>query len=311
MVQLVSHAGACLILSDPIGALTINNNMKYFLYAFLIGLASLAILAFTARDDEKGWTLLFNGKNLSGWDTWLAPASDSNGRRLSDQPIGLNKDPQKVFTVVSDGRDKVIRISGEETGGLITKKEYENYHLQLQFKWGVLTWKGKKNKKRDSGLLYHSVGPYGADFGAWMRSQEFQVQEGDCGDYWGCAGGMADIPAVKKTDSEYIYDPAGALYTFRADNSIGRHCIKSADAENPSGSWNTLDLYCYGDTSVHVVNGRLMMILYHSAQLSNGQVLPLTRGSIQLQSEGAEVFYKEIKIRPIARIPVEVLAGGR
>jgi hypothetical protein len=62
---------------------------------------------------------------------------------------------------------------------------------------------------------------------------------------------------------------------------------------------------------VHVVNGRLMMILYHSAQLSNGQVLPLTKGSIQLQSEGAEVFYKEIKIRSIARIPLEVLAGGR
>jgi len=94
-----------------------------------------------------------------------------------------------------------------------------------------------------------------------MRSQEFQVEEGNCGDYWGCAGGAADVPAIKKSDSQYVYTPSGNAYTFRADNSIGRHCIKAGDAERPTGEWNTLDLYCHGDTSVHVVNGKVMMIL--------------------------------------------------
>jgi hypothetical protein len=158
-----------------------------------------------------------------------------------------------------------------------------------------------------------------------MRSQEFQIQEGDCGDYWGCAGGVADVPAVKRSDSEYVYNAAGAMYTFRADDKTGRHCIRSSDAELPSGSWNTVDLYCHGDTSVHVINGKVVMVLYHSGQVepAGGQaaaagggagaaaglapVRPLTKGKIQLQSEGAEIFYKEIKIKSIERIPAEML----
>jgi hypothetical protein len=169
------------------------------------------------------------------------------------------------------------------------------------------SWGSKKGKKKDSGLLYHSVGPYGADYGAWMRSQEFQIQEGDCGDYWGCAGGIASIPAVRKNDTDYVYDPAGALFDFRADTKIGRHCIKKGDAEKATGEWNQLDLYCHGDTSVHVVNGVVMMVLYNNAQVNDGNVQPLTKGRIQLQSEGAEVFYKQIKIRGIEAIPAEVL----
>lgn len=179
--------------------------------------------------------------------------------------------------------------------------------MQLQFKWGQLSWGQKKGKKKDSGLLYFSVGDNGADYGAWMRSQEFQIEETNCGDYWGVAGGIQDIPAVKKSDSEYVYSPTGELTTFSATSKSGRHCIKMGDAEKPSGEWNTLDLYCHGDTSVHVINGKVMMVLYHSSQLDNGEVKPLTKGKLQLQSEGAEVFYKNIRVEAINSIPSSLL----
>lgn len=247
---------------------------------------------------KEKWTSLFNGKDLQGWDIYLKPEKGNPG--------GLNNDPKKVFTIVSTEGEPAIRISGEITGAISTKKEYSDYHLQLLFKWGQQSWGQKKNKKKDSGLLYHSVGPYGADWGAWMRSQEFQVEEGNCGDYWGCAGGAAEIPAMKKSDSEYVYASSGTTYTFKDDKVIGRHCIKQGDAEKPTGEWNTLDLYCHGDTSVHMVNGKVMMILYHNSQVDNGQLRPLTKGKIQLQSEGAEVFYKHIRIEPIGQIPAEL-----
>ena len=287
------------------------SNMLRHNYFLLLLFVVMGMAAFTAGppsdktppSDKKGWVSLFNGKDLQGWDTYLGPPADENGKRLSGEPIGLNKDPHHVFTVVKDGSENVIRISGEDVGAITSKKEFENYHLQLLFRWGKLSWGNKKGKKKDSGLLYHSVGPYGADYGAWMRSQEFQIQEGDCGDYWGCAGGIAAVPAIKRSDSEYVYDPAGALYTFRADDKIGRHCIKGSDAELPSGEWNRVDLYCHGDTCVHVINGKLMMVLYHSGQVDQGQVSPLTKGKLQLQSEGAEVYYKQIRIQPIDRIP--------
>jgi hypothetical protein len=275
---------------------------------FLLAILICAIaFAFTPAVQKEQWEFLFNGKDLSGWETYIGPDMNDSGKFISSQPIGLNNDPRHVFTIVNVGGENLIRISGENWGAINTIRDFENYHLQLQFKWGVLSWGQKKNKKKDSGLLYHSVGKYGADYGAWMRSQEFQIEETNTGDYWGVAGGMADMPVIKKSETEYDYNPKGELITFREGGKVGRRCFKSTDAENPTGQWNTLDLYCHGDTSMHVVNGKVVMILYHNKQMDNGQELPLTKGKIQIQSEGAEVFYRQIKIQPIDQLPAELL----
>lgn len=281
--------------------------MKLNKSILLVFLVFILCFGFASLDYRDNWTTLFNGKDFTGWDTYIGPDLDSTGKKLTDIPVGLNKDPRNVFTIVDNNGEKVIRISGENWGAITSKKEYENYHFQLQFKWGNLTWGQKKNKKKDSGLLYHAVGPHGADYGAWMRSQEFQIEEGNCGDYWGVAGGMEDIPATKNTKGDFVYDPAGKLYTFSEGSEAGRHCMKRSDAENPSGEWNTVDLYCFGDTGIHVINGKVMMVLYRSRQNEKGQVLPLKKGKIQIQSEGAEVFYKQIKIQPINVLPAGFL----
>jgi len=274
---------------------------------FIIPLMMCAItLGFTTSSTKDKWESLFNGKDLTGWDTYIGPDLDDAGKPINGTPIGLNNDPRHIFTIVKDNGENVIRISGENWGAISTKKEYKNYHLQLQFKWGALSWGQKKGKKKDSGLLYHSVGKYGADYGAWMRSEEFQVEEGNSGDFWGVAGGLANIPADKVGDG-YIYNPQGTLMTFKEGGNQGRHCIKGSDAENPSGQWNTLDLYCYGDTAIHVINGKVMMVLYQTKQIDNGQETPLTMGKIQIQSEGAEVLYKQIKIQPIGKLPAKLI----
>jgi hypothetical protein len=49
------------------------------------------------------------------------------------------------------------------------------------------------------------------------------------------------------------------------------------------------------------------MVLYDSRQREGDKETPLTKGKIQIQSEGAEVFYRDIRIRPIAKIPDEML----
>lgn len=262
---------------------------------------------FTVAVKKDNWKSLFNGKDLSGWDTYLAPDYDDAGKAITGVPLGLNNDPRHVFTIVKDGDESVIRISGENWGAISTQKEYHDYHFQIQFKWGALSWGSKKGHKKDSGLLYNSVGPYGADYGSWMRSQEFQIEQGNCGDYWGVALARADIPVIKKNDTTYIYSPDGTLTTFDQNSKVGRHCIKQGDAENPAGQWNTLDLYTHGDTSIHVVNGKVMMVLYHNKQTVNGQEVPLDHGKIQVQSEGAEVFYKGMKIQPIDHLPADLL----
>src|SRR5690606_27209695 len=78
---------------------------------------------------------LFNGKNLEGWYTFL------KGR-------GRDIDPKKVFTV----RDGLIHISGEEYGCITTDKEYENYKLVVEYKWGEQTFEPRADRARDSGI---------------------------------------------------------------------------------------------------------------------------------------------------------------
>jgi hypothetical protein len=240
--------------------------------------ASLLILLLSISWSKS--TTLFNGKDLTGWDTYLPET-------------GLNNDPDKVFSVVEVDGAPAIRISGQHFGGVSTKQEYANYHLRLQFKWGTAKWAPRLNNNRDSGLLYHGTGEHGVGDGFWLRSQEFQVQEGDCGDYWGVAGGAFDIP-VKKDGKNFVYDPKGEMMTFTWKTPNDRHVVKFPDAEKPSGEWNTLDLYCFGDSAIHVVNGKVVMRLYKSN---------VTKGKIQLQSEGAEVFYRNLELTELTQMP--------
>jgi hypothetical protein len=279
---------------------------------------------------------LFNGKDLTGWDTWLGkpigvdPAinlvkdyvkasnlSEEKQKSLLaelgalpkslSEPVGLNKDPLKVYTVAEVDGKPAIRISGQIFGAITTKDEFENYHLTLEFKWGQKKWPPRENVVRDSGLLYHCVGPQGAQGTFWMRSQELQIQEKDCGDYWSVAGAIVDVEGERKDGKGPITFKKGGQKFTVPTKETGSRIIKAPDAEKPSGQWNTVELYCFGQTSVHIVNGKVNMILTGSRHVVNGKEMPLTKGKIQLQSEGAEVFYRNVSVRSIDRIPDELL----
>ncbi len=275
------------------------NCCKLLLFVFLVSLSSCA--------KEDPWQKVFNGKNLEGWDTYIGPAFDSIKNAFdTTQVLGLNNDQNKIFTVVDEDGQPAIRISGENFGGISTTKEFKNFHLQLEFKWGRKKSNPRKDKKRDSGILYHAVGKHGADFGFWMRSQEFQVQEGDTGDYWGVAGGSFEVPVSQRGEG-FVYNPDGEKLTFNEKSKVGRRAIKIPDAEKPTGEWNTIEIYCLGDTAVHTVNGQVTMMLYHSSQLDNGNLKRLDQGKIQIQSEGAEVFYRNIQLEKINTIPDKII----
>ena len=253
-----------------------------------------------SKQSENKWVSLFNGQDLAGWDTYLGPTYDTIQNRFDSLLFdGLNNDPKGVFRVVEEDGEPAIRISGEGYGGISTLKEYENYHLRLEFKWGKQKYPPRKQSKRDSGILYHAVGPQGAGYGNWMRSQEFQVQEGDCGDYWSVDNSIIDIPSTGPAMEQYVYDPEGSLHTMSYTSEYGRRCIKNPDAEKPGGEWNTVDIYCLGDKSIHMINGIVVMKLHNSRQVINGKETPLTKGKIQIQTEGAEVYYRKIQLETI------------
>lgn len=252
-------------------------------------------------------------QNLTQWDKFLGVPHYSvnlpgypKGDGMNGTPIGLHNDPLEVFKVMLENGRPVLHVSGEIYGGLSTKQEFENYHFRTEFKWGTRKYEPRLNDKRDSGLLYHAQGSHGAFWNVWMLSQEMQIQESDMGDYHALGPGMDVRAAYKTADNElaWIYDPAAPLKTFGMGPD-GR-CRRRRNVEKPLGQWNTLELVCLGQKSIHIVNGEVVMVLENSRHLQpNGSLGPLTNGKIQLQSEAAEAYFRNIQIRPIKEIPAE------
>src|SRR5215218_2998154 len=66
--------------------------------------------------------LRFNGKDLTGFYVYTKPHGYA--------------DPNGVFTV----KDGVLRISGQDFGGLATGGNFRDYHLIVEWRWGEKTW---------------------------------------------------------------------------------------------------------------------------------------------------------------------------
>ena len=232
---------------------------------------------------------LFNEKNLSNWESYLPPNSA--------------KTAASVFSMVRQDGKNLLHITGEPNGSLATRKEYANYHLRMVFKWG-----DKVYKQFNSGILYHSYGPFGEGLGVWMSAHEFQLCTGKMGDSYCMGNSYFEISSQKDAEGKnFHYTPDGVVSKFGV-NFPAKNCSKMANHEKPSGEWNVVDLYCFGRNSVHMVNGIVCMANSNSGRIEkDGSVLPLDKGKIQIQSEGGELFIQSITIEKIKEIPAAYL----
>lgn len=242
---------------------------------------------------------LFDGKTLDRFDKWVVDTH--------------RDDPLRVFTVVDavDGAP-AIRVSGERWGGLVTREAYRDYHLTVEFRWGLLTWGDRRDRARDSGVLVHGQGPMGNTGrdgnGPWMRSVEAQVIEGGVGDIIlvaGFEGGQRLEPSItarssKDRDGESVFDPKGEGREFRSGriNWFGRDpdwqdrlgFRGKQDVESPWGEWTRLEVIAHADRLTYIVNGKVVNEAYGSS---------LTAGRILIQSEGAEIYFRRIDLEPV------------
>lgn len=283
--------------------------MKKVTTFFILG---TILLFFTSFSTESGWVKLLD-KNLSKWEIYQSyrfhdgydgtiPVNE-NGEKI--KPIGYNKNEANLISVTMVDNEPVLRISGEIYGCVFTKQEFQNYHLKLKMKWGTLKWEPRKNEPMDSGVLYHSQGECGNDYWhSWMQSEEMQVMEGGLGDYWCCGATGGHVRMRTPDDYMGIYDPNGTEYPMGVDGRRNGFVQHSGNFEKP-GEWNMIELICFGDKSVHIVNGHLVMAISKLVFKDGNTVKPLVKGKIQLQSEAAEVFYKDVEIKKLNRVPKE------
>ena len=266
-----------------------------------------------AADTE--WKSLFNGKDLSGWDTYLAPPPGSK------TPLGLNNDPHGVFTVTEADGAPAIHVSGEIYGALTAKEEFDNVRIRVEYKWGQKKWPPRDSPRhyRDSGILYWSVGPPGAGSAAWMRSVECNVMEKGVGQWWSVDGTYCDAEAIKlvldhapwvpyrgESDGEtcFVYQQGFPHVTVPASDGI----TPSMEYERPHGEWNVCEVVAWGNVGIHLLNGSVNLVLTNPRYREGNREIPLNHGRIQLQSEAAELFYRKVEARTIDQIPATLLS---
>jgi hypothetical protein len=276
----------------------------------LASFALTAILFVTqATAEEPGpWRALLDDR-FTNFDVYLSYRGDQimsvlKGNAQGLKPVGLNPPRQTVFTMRSEGGKPMLRISGEYYGCLVTKDAFSNYHFRAQFRWGEKKWEPRLTELKDSGILYHSQGDFGVDYWkSWALSHEFQVIEHGIGEYWTQATSAIDLRAYPKKTGEEAprWDPRAPWMQFIAPNN---HALAGSDADKP-GEWNQLDLVCIQDRCVHIANGKVVMALKNARFKQGDRWVPMTGGKLQIQSEAAEVFYRQIEIRSLPAMPAE------
>jgi hypothetical protein len=258
------------------------------LVAFILNAAGIVSLAQSSKKPAKGdgWVSIFNSRNFDGWYSFLTPS-------------GKNKDPHGVFKVEKGGIIHIFDIpipvgpvtrANQERGYLATEKEYSHCRISLEFKWGGKRFPPFEEDKRDSGLGYYFVGPDKV----WPRALENQIQETDVGDLWILDG----LTITTKTENPNfpMYVLSGPLKT----QSSGR-IIKSGDFEDRKG-WNHVEVILDGDKVTQLVNGTVVMRAWDIKQPDQNdptKKIPLTSGRLFLQAETAEIYFRNIRMKPL------------
>lgn len=239
-------------------------------------------LAGTADSLQDGFTPLFNGKNWDGWDL-----------KIRDDDAQL---ANKVFTI-DDGMVHVFKDFPDEyelntgqnrTHGMIyTKKKYSCFIFRFEYKWGKKIANNFDKYQYDAGCYYHVY-----DDRIWPKGIEYQVRfdhtkdKNHTGDFW-AAG----------TQFQW-FSGDGKSFLAPADGGEpqpkkgGEHlALASAKANGLNDEWNQCEVIVMGkDYAIHKLNG---IVVNLATDLSIGE------GLIGLQSETAEIFYRNIEIKEL------------
>ena len=207
-----------------------------------LAVALVALVTASHAEDNKGETIeLFNGKNFDNWKFFLDPKAK-------------DVKPEDVWSV-----DKgVIICKGKPNGYMITEKEYENYILELEWRWG--------GKKGNSGVFVHVSGKDQI----WPKGVEAQLLADNAGDFWLVGGFKLSVDEARKK--------GGRVVRMKTEKPV----------ENEVGEWNKYRITCKADTIKLEINGQTV---------NEGTGAETSKGKILLQSEGAEIYFRNIELK--------------
>jgi Domain of Unknown Function (DUF1080) len=178
--------------------------------------------ASTAAVPEKP-TVLFNGKDLSGWEADV-PARD--------------KDPNLPESFIV--RNGMLVSMGKPEGHLVTRQAYRDYRLQVEYRF--------PGKGGNCGVLVHASKPR-ALYKMFPQSIEVQMMSGDAGDFW-CIQEDIKVPDMERRRPRKPDEKWGG-----AEGDARRILNLTDGSEKPLGEWNTMVVEARGRSLAVWVNG--------------------------------------------------------
>jgi hypothetical protein len=245
--------------------ITRRTPMRVHLLTFGLVFASAAIgRAGDAKKDNTpppGFTALFSGKDLTGW------------QGLAMAPDPANKKRQLPLWLVPTDKDKSEAIQ---------KAANDKVLPHWQVKEGVIEYDGKANSLQ-------TVKQYG-NFELYV---DWKIHPGgDSGIY------VRGNPQIQIWDPEGKNNPkkagSGGLFNNQKNRST-----PLVTADNPPGQWNTFWIKMVGDKVTIKLNGKLVVDntplenYWH-----RGEPLP-PRGPIELQHHGDHLWFKNIYVKEL------------
>jgi len=275
-----------------------TNLRNCFIRAIAVLLLPASAALFYAQDDGQ-WTSLFNGKNLDGWYTYTYLV------RGDPKEDGKNNDHRNIFRV-DDGMIHILGIpdNGQRVpyGYLATNNEYSDVRIHAEYKYGVKRFAGyfssTAEHPRNSGLIYFMTEPAENPLGA-----ECQIEETNTGDLelWGTSA-MSNVinTGYPVYDIDAPPKQLGPGNKPRYENVVTR-IVKFAALENLN-DWNTVEIILDGSRATQLVNGRIVNAASNISRpdpQNPSAMVPITRGHIGIQEEGAEIWFRNVRVRPL------------
>jgi hypothetical protein len=222
---------------------------------------TMAANELTSEEKNKGWQLLFDGKSTKGW------------HKYGNEPVGSAWKIRQGNLVLDTTEKENWQTKGG--GDIVTDEEFDNFHLQLDWKIA---------KDGNSGIIFYINEDKARYEYPWNTGMEMQVLDNN---------GHADAKIIKHR--------AGDLYDLI---SSSKETVKAV------GEWNHAEIKCVNGKLDLYLNGEIIVstMLWDDSWkklVAGSKFKNMTgfgtykKGRIGLQDHGNEVCFRNIKIRKL------------
>lgn len=249
-------------------------------------LVSFAVLFTNQSSAQKGWTNLFNGKDLKDWNIKIAKhdykENYANTFRVEDGLMKVRYDGYGNFD--------------QQYGHIYYKKPYSYYLLEVTYRFvGEQAKGGEGWALRNSGAMLHCQAPE-----TILKNQDFPIS---------VEAQILGGDGKRERHTSNVCTPGTQI--VYGEKPFTAHCLDSKSKTYAGDQWVTAQFLVLGDSVIKHVIEKEVVLEYTKPQIGGGNVSNydpkikedgkmLSSGYISLQSESHPIDFKTVRIFDLA-----------